>query len=174
MAHGVAGKSIVPAWRRQQPVRMPIGPAIAEPTVTEPHRRRGWVPWLVGGGFFLLTAVVAVYIAITAEAQDRERFDNLVQRSRWTIADRLDSYVAVLRSTSGLFASAPETTLRQFRTYVDRLRLGTAYPGVQVIGFSRRVPNEEREAFVARLQRKGVRGFRMWPEHEGAEHHSII
>ncbi len=132
------------------------------------------MPWLVGGGFFLLTGVTAAYIATTAETQDRERFENLVQRSRWTIADRLDTSVALLRGTSGLFASAPRTTLRQFRAYVDRLRLRTDYPGVQVIGFSRRVSDEEREALVVRLHRQGVRGFRMWPEHEGAEHHLII
>ena len=81
--------------------------------------------------------------------------------------------IALLRATSGLFAAA-EVDRRLFSAYVQRLELERRYPGLQGIGFSRRLRAGEREALPERMRAQGFAGFRHWPEHAGEEQHAVL
>jgi CHASE1-domain containing sensor protein len=60
---------------------------------------------------------------------------------------RLDAYEGVLRGLQGFFAGSAEVDRGEFRRYVQRLELKQRLPGVQVVGFARRVPHSARDAF---------------------------
>ncbi|MCA1994262.1 MAG: CHASE domain-containing protein [Coleofasciculus sp. S288] len=136
--------------------------------------RRTWIPYFVLGVTLLLTALATSYVAKTSEDKDRLRFQNAVQRTQDDIQTRLETYIALLRAGSGLFAASDQVSRDRFRAYVDRLELPQRYPGIRGMGFSQRVMAEEKDALVAELRRQGMENFRLQPEFPRAEYHAII
>ena len=95
---------------------------------------RSWVPLLtllVG----LATTATATWFAVNYfEAKTQAEFTDAVSESAEDVRARIDSYVALLRGCSGLFAVQRQVTAGEFRAFVARLRVGADYPGVQGIG----------------------------------------
>lgn len=120
------------------------------------------------------TAAVTLQLKDTIEARDRDRFSNAANALHDDISSRLSAYIAMLQAGAGLFAAQPDLTREQFRAFVERLRLSTYYPGIQGIGFTRRVSPEDLSALIAAQQRAGFRSFRVWPEDPRDEYHSIV
>lgn len=137
-------------------------------------KRRIWIPYFVLGITLLLTSLATYYAAKTAEDKDRLRFENAVQRTQDDIQNRLDTYIAMLRATSGLWVASESVSREQFRTYVNHLELPRRYPGIRGIGFSKRVMPEEKEALVLDMRRQGVENFTLQPEFQRSEYHAII
>jgi PAS domain S-box-containing protein len=133
-------------------------------------RWRPWVLLLVG---LIATAAITYCYSRAIEAEDRERFDRLVGQIRASISHRIQTHVAVLRGAAGLFAGSGLVERDEFRAYVEQLHLAEEYPGIQGVGFSRRLPPAEVSAFVAAQRRAGLREFRVWPDHPRDEYHAI-
>ncbi len=108
-------------------------------------------------------------------ARDEARFENLVQAASDRIQRRLDTYVALLEGTEGLFATQHEVTPAEFSEFVQLLRVQTQYSGIQGIGFTRRLSPGERPALEHWARTKGEQpGFHVWPDVAGDELHSIV
>ena len=135
-------------------------------------RQRDLIPYAILVAALLLTAGVARYAAVSGAREDLLRFQNTADRAQAAIANRLDAYVALLRGAGGLFSTQPQVTLEAFRAYVARLEL-TRYPGVQGMGFSRRVPADRRSRILQSMQDQWQKAFRFWPERPG-ETHAIL
>lgn len=136
--------------------------------------RRTWIPYLALATALSLTFTVALYSARVTEAREQLRFEGHVRRTKRDISARMDTYIALLRGTSGLFAANNDVSLLRFRAYINQLDLGRAYEGVQGIGFSQRVKPEEREALVRRLRSEVAREFTITPTYERDEYHVIV
>ncbi|MBW4486283.1 MAG: CHASE domain-containing protein [Trichocoleus desertorum ATA4-8-CV12] len=136
--------------------------------------RRTWTPSLVLGIALLLTTVATAYVASVTRAKDQLRFENAVQRTEDAIENRLDTYIALLRSSSGLFAANERLNQAQFRAYVQRLELQQRYSGIQGIGFSARVSAADKDAFIAELRQQGMANFVLRPDSQRAEYHAVI
>lgn len=104
---------------------------------------------------------------------DRARFDNAVASVRDRIQRRLVTNEATLLGAKGVFAASGELSIDQFRRYCDTLELEVRYPGIQGIGFSRRVSAAEKDAFEAEMRKAVDPAFRIWPDHPRAEYHTI-
>ena|SRR5256885_1606908 len=115
--------------------------------IEQPHRV--WIPYFVLGISLLLTIVATAYVFITAKNKDKTRFENAVQSTKDSIKDRIEIYTNMLRSTSGLFAANATVSRDQFRSYIDHLEPQGHYPGIQGVGYSKRVKREEKDAFIA-------------------------
>lgn len=139
---------------------------------TQPRRK--WIPYFVSAIALVLTAEATIYVAITAKAKDKLRFENAVGRSQDDIQQRLNTYITLLRGGSGLFAANDSVSNSQFGAFVNRLNLRQQYPGVQGIGFSVRVTPQEKDALVAQMKRQGVENFSIRPNFKRSEYHSII
>jgi PAS domain S-box-containing protein len=135
---------------------------------------RLWVPYFILLVALLLTLLATYYVAVTAEARDRLRFQNAVQDSSDVIKNRLDTYIALLRAGNALFVVDENVTRDEFREYVGRLDLRANYPGVQGMGYSERVRAEEKDALVARMRQQGLTDFQIRPLEPRSEYHTII
>lgn len=129
----------------------------------------GWVLFIA----LLLTGAATWYVSWTAKIKDEERFENLVQRSQNAIAVRIETYIASLRGTAALFAATGEADRETFQTYISRLELQSHYPGIQGIGFSKRIAPDQVEAFLSNI-RKEIPDFKIWPETPRDEYHTIL
>jgi signal transduction histidine kinase/ActR/RegA family two-component response regulator len=136
---------------------------------------RHLVPGVVLALSLLLTGFMSLLLDANAQARDQARFENGVQATSDRIAHRLDAYMALLRGTGGLFATQREVSPSEFSGFIQPFAVQSSYPGIQGIGFSRRLSPEERPALEhwARTQ-AGLRDFRVWPESVEEELHSII
>src|SRR5205085_6106879 len=112
-----------------------------------------WIPYFVLGISLLLTAISTAYISVSTEAKDRGRFENAVQSMHDNIQDRLEIYINLLRNTSGLFAANKMVTHEQFQAYVEHVEPQRRYPGIQGVGYSKRVKREEKEDLVAVMRK---------------------
>ena len=123
------------------------------------------------------TVGAAVQVDGASRTRDRERFERLVVQQTNRIRERLETYIALLRGTAGLYAArgadgAPVTPA-DFAAYVTRLRLAEFYPGTRGIGFARRFRPEEGEALAAALRAQGLAGFALRPLPSGPDPSAI-
>jgi PAS domain S-box-containing protein len=136
--------------------------------------QRRLTPYLVLGAGLLFTFVVSYRLAEVAEAEDHARFRALVQEVHASIESRLETYTALLRAGTGLFAASESVGGNEFGSFVKSLGLAEHYPGVQGIGFSIRLKPEERDVIIEARRREGLDNFHLWPEFQRNEYHAII
>ena len=140
-------------------------------------RARRLTPYLVLAAGLLFTFIVSYRLAKVAEAEDRARFQALVQEVHASIQSRLETYTALLRAGTGLFAANDSVEENEFRNFVKSLGLAEHYPGVQGMGFSLRVKPEERQALIETRRREGVADFQLRPTPDPTdrnEHQAVI
>ncbi|HWI56848.1 MAG TPA: CHASE domain-containing protein, partial [Bacillota bacterium] len=96
---------------------------------------------------------------------------------RWTsdlIDERINIYIGLLRGGVAFLAANPNPTRQEFRAYVERLKLPQHYPGIQGIGFAKRVRPEEKNALIQTLQAQGDTGFEIRPPGNREEYFPIL
>ena len=132
------------------------------------------LPWYVFAVFVVLTLLATSYVWQTTRAADRARYDNAVQATRDAISARIDTYINVLTATRGLMSSDPALPRADLRDYIRSHEIQRRYPGIQGIGLSLRVPRELVPQLVADMRREGARNFKVWPDVDAADVHSIV
>lgn len=133
-----------------------------------------WRPVLIVTLGLATTALLASALARATRLEDQVHFDRAVERSRTAIAARIQAYIAMLRGGAALFAGTGDVTEAGFRAYVNRLAIASAYPGIQGIGFTQRVPAAALDRFVAGRRAHDRPGFHVWPGGPRPEYHAIV
>jgi signal transduction histidine kinase len=129
---------------------------------TRSRARRAALPVIILVAGLICTALAALQLQRSAEKAEGERFANLVEDRAAAITERFDTYMALLRGTSGLFAASGDVTREEFAAYVARLRIPEIYPGLQGVGFATIVAPPQVENFTAKL-RETVPDFAIKP-----------
>lgn len=122
----------------------------------------------------LATTALSWQLRRTIEAQDRERLAAAADQLQVSISSHVDTYAAILRAGAGLLAAHPDTGRQDFRAFVERLQLEVRSPGIQGVGFTRRVTDAQVAALNAAQRAAGDPDFRVWPPNARAEYHSIL
>src|SRR5690606_30463612 len=131
-------------------------------------------PWAVLVASLLMTAAASWGVADSARTRDEARFAAATHTVHERIEGRLETYIALLRAGTGLFAASHHVTREEFRAYTQQLDIQQRYPGIQGIGFSLRVDPGSRDSLVAALRAEGLTDFRIWPDVPEAERHAIV
>ena len=140
---------------------------------TAAPRRASWTPYLVLGVSLLVTLAATWHIADTVHTEERLGFERLLQRTRGAIEKRMETYIAFLRATRGLFSAAGLVTRQDFRAFVNPAELQGTYPGIQGVGVGRRIFGKDKDALVAAM-RKEIPDFRVWPEGQRDEYEPVV
>ena len=135
---------------------------------------RAVTPYVVLIAGLLFTSIVCYHLTDVAEAEDRERFSGLVLQIHSGINNRIETYTALVRAQTGLFAASDNVQPAEFKSFVDRLEIPSHYPGIFGIGYSVRIKPEERDRFIESQKQSGAVSFRIWPEGIRDEYHPII
>lgn len=110
----------------------------------------------------------------SAEQVLQTDFDFMVRDANRRIEQRMHIYEQVLRGTAGLFAASDHVARREFRNYVEQLRLDENYPGIEGIGFSLWIPPEQKEKHVAAVRAEGFPDYSVTPEGVRDVYSSIV
>jgi len=128
-----------------------------------------WLPHLIVPALVLLVGAVATLLTALQlrdanDARDASRLRLEANQAVAALEERLEGHSALLRGLAGLFAASDDVTAAEFAAYVERLGLGTRYPGVLGIGYSTWLPDAEaRTRLEAALRGEGRPSFRVWP-----------
>ncbi len=136
--------------------------------------RRSVAPPLTLAGLLALSIAAALFLYQNDRTRDRARFHRAVRGSTDRIEARLEGYATLLRGCAALLAATPEAGANVFHDYAARLDLPTHYPGVQGVGFARRVRPDQVPALEAGLRARGFDHLRIWPEREAEERTAIV
>jgi signal transduction histidine kinase len=126
-----------------------------------------------------LTAGLALTFAATYYAgrglRDRmaSEFDVRAQNAEAALHTKMESYLALLRGGSALMSADPGISSAQFAIYVDRLRIPEFYPGIQGLGFTKKLTPEEVVPHVQSMREQGKTNFSVWPPGPRPEYHAI-
>jgi signal transduction histidine kinase len=138
------------------------------------HQLRSWLPWAVLLVTGLFTVLGTAYVSHVTQTQDRQRFDAAVQDLTVELQQRIDGSITLLRAGRAFFAARENVTRKQFQDLVEHLELATRFPGVQGIGFTRRIAGDAVPALEAELRRQGARDFEVWPASAPAQERHVI
>ncbi len=136
------------------------------------NQERG--PWYI----LVLSLCATAWFANSAHLHNSEtarlRFESEIGVIEEAIRERLNSYENMLFGTQGLFvASRGDATREQFNSYAQTLRLEKHYPGVQSMGFAKRLTSLELASHVAAMRAEGFPDYKIHPEGERAEYYSV-
>lgn len=138
-----------------------------------PKRARPF-PYLVLLVSLLFTGWVTYYLSVINATKNQNRFIAATLQTENSISDILNTYIAVLRGTAGLFAASEKVEEKDFHAFFDRLRLAHFYPGIQGLGFAKRVCPGDLDALVQEMRESGQTNFSVWPAGGRAEYFPIV
>lgn len=103
-----------------------------------------------------------------AEARDRQRFEQVGNIVANEISDRIEAYVDLLEQSRSLFKLDFTLSPEEWRTYVNDLHVEKRFPGIQGLGFAKRISREQVGAEIARLRTyENYSEFAIWPTEPG-------
>ncbi|MBC7789528.1 MAG: CHASE domain-containing protein [Anaerolineae bacterium] len=134
---------------------------------------RSYTPAVVLAASLLLTLTATSLVLATGRARARARFESAVRATRDRVTTRMDTYSAILRGASGLFAAGP-VSQTEFRAYAAQLDIRHRYPGIQGIGFSKRLSARGQDSLSAGLRTSGRSSFPVWPDSARDQYYPTI
>src|SRR5260370_25917174 len=105
--------------------------------------RKSMAPWVALAGFLALTLAAAALLRSSARMRGHARFARAQSDVQDRILARLQTDAALLGGVAALLAAHPETSAGQVHSYVERLDLAVRQPGLQGVGFARRLRRAE-------------------------------
>jgi two-component system, NarL family, sensor histidine kinase UhpB len=132
------------------------------------HAAIARLPWVVLG-LSLAGTLAAWYLTrVSVLETAKVRFDAAVNDSTAAIESRMRAYEQVLRGGAALVGARGVVDRSTWGRYVEDLRIETAYPGIQAIGYAQSVDPARKGIFVQSIRADGNPTFDIWPEGERA------
>ena len=133
-------------------------------------RRLDSLAWLVLALAILLSGwfgyVSWLQATRTAEAQFNARSEAVTA----AILTRIHAYEDIVRATAGMLEANPQLGQAGFNDYVQKLQLAKQHPGVQTLGFARRVHATKLQSYLLAQRAQHGPAFDMHPRVKKDEH----
>lgn len=134
---------------------------------------RPWIPQLILFLGLLVTGVIIFYLERMAFTKETLLFSSRVEETQSVLQTRLETYITLLRASAGFFSSTSAASEDTFHTFTLPLHLETQYPGIQGIGFIRRVPAAEQTAYLEHERLRNGPNFSVYPATQHDESYPV-
>lgn len=140
-----------------------------------PMRFRAYIPTFLIL-FLLLGATGATSRMLFNDATNsaRQEFEEHASAFEGLLIDAMRSYQQVLRSGVAAINAMPSMTREQWRLLIRDLAVDEIYPGIQGIGYVKRLRQEEIAPFVEQQRREGRPDYTFNPEGDRALYTAIV
>ncbi|MFW5824365.1 MAG: CHASE domain-containing protein, partial [Marinobacter sp.] len=135
------------------------------------HSRMAWLVLLIA---LCVTAALWLLSLRLVEDRTESRFDTQSLQLKTAIEERLLNYEQVLAGSAGLFSVAGDVSRGEWRTYIDKVNIDRYYPGIQGIGYTRRVTVGDLHSHLHQLESEGLDGYVVRPRGLREEYHPIV
>ena len=133
-------------------------------------RRLDALAWLV----LVLAVLLSVWFGYVSWLQARRTAEaQFMARSEAVSAamlNRVAAYEDIVRAAAGMLEANPQLDQAGFNAYVGKLQLARRHPGVQTLGFARRVPGSELPRYLLAQRVRHGPDFDVHPRVNGNEH----
>ena len=135
------------------------------------NARMAWLLLLAG-----LCITAALWVLSTHLVADRSHahFRTQSLQLKTAIEQRLLNYEQVLAGSAGLFAVSGAVNRQDWHLYVNRLDIERYYPGIQGIGYIRRVASADVRRHIAAVRQNGLPDYLIRPVGERSEYYPIV
>ena len=121
---------------------------------------KAWVALLTG---LALTVLTTFYIQHETELKIKQAFNSDCEQLKTKIDIRLHGYAELLRSGAAFLAASDTVTRRQWKTFVDEMKISKNLQGIQGIGFSLIVPKDQLKQHIQHVRGEGFPGYTVKP-----------
>ncbi|WP_114861820.1 CHASE domain-containing protein [Azospirillum brasilense] len=151
------------------------GPKRKRAAVPDGRLFRSWESWVVFGLGLLLTGLAWLLLTEQNHRLAETRFRALSRDLAGDVTERLDTYEQMLQGAVAMVdAGGGQVSRTEWRAYVTGLHVEDRYPGIQGIGYAKRVKASDREQHEASLHAAGFYSYRVTPEGERSEYFPIV
>lgn len=132
------------------------------------------IAWLTLLISLTLTTLAWHLVNKGVEATAQADFKNYVDRTHDAVKQRMLAYEQVLRGGIALFNASDSVTRQDWHAYVSSLKIDKNFPGIQGVGFSRRIAPSELDDHIQAIRAEGFPEFSVKPVGQRDEYTSIV
>ena len=136
--------------------------------------RYSWVAWLLLAGCLAVTVLLWQVSIRLVEDRTEARFKTQSLQLKTAIEERLLNYEQVLAGSAGLFAVAGDVTRSDWREYTDNVDINRYYPGIQGIGYVKKIGVRQMADHIASVRRDGVLNYLVTPLGTGPDYYPMV
>jgi CHASE1-domain containing sensor protein len=114
--------------------------------------------------FMSLTLVSWSIVSDLEERNEKTRFDKVIAEAIYKIEHHFSGYEQVLKGGLGHLLASPSVSRKEWRTYVNALRINDRYPGIHGIGFAKYIPLSQLAVHTEEVRAEGFPSYKVWPE----------
>ena len=126
----------------------------------------------------ILGMIISLFLSINSyhiqTEKEQIRFDATIKRIVLKLEDRMKAYKQVLSSGVGLFEASEEVSRQEWAIFVKKLDVDNTFPGIQGIGYSIVLHENEIEEHIKKIRTEGFKDYKIKPEGEREFYTSII
>ena len=143
-------------------------------TFQRPGLMGRWGAWIILLASLLITFNAWYFARDEAKKRAQTLFDFRVQTIKTGISERLQAYEFLLQGGRGLFLISNEVTREDWRNYVANLKINQYYPGIQGVGFSKRILPSEKADHLRQIRGEGFSQYAINPDGDRPEYTAIV
>ena len=136
--------------------------------------RHSWIAWLV---FVVVLGVTVLLWQVSIHLVDERtqaRFRTQSLQLKTAIEERLLNYEQVLAGSAGLFSVAGDVSRDEWRVYVDKVDIDRYYPGIQGIGYVKRIGVRQMADHISSVRKEGVYNYLVSPLGTGPYYYPMM
>ena len=133
-------------------------------------RRLDALAWLVLSLAILLSVWFGYVSWSQAVRTARTQFNARSDAVATALLTRMQAYEDIVRASAGVLEARPQMDQAEFTAYVEKLQIRQRHPGVQTLGFARRVRAEDLPDYLLSKRAQHGPGFNVHPVVERDEH----
>ncbi len=136
--------------------------------------RNAWIAWLI---FFVVLGVTVLLWQVSIHLVDERtqaRFRTQALQLKTAIEERLLNYEQVLAGSAGLFSVAGDVSRDEWRVYVDKVDIDRYYPGIQGIGYVKRIGVRQMADHISSVRKEGVYNYLVNPLGTGPYYYPMV
>lgn len=132
------------------------------------------LPYLVLSISIILSLGFTYLFYQSSASKDLIRFNGTTRQIQMNLENKLNSYIALLKSGRAFIETTEKFDRKKFKTYIDSLELEKNYVGLVGVGFNKAVTPEERENLIAEMKKEGFTDFKIFPTDDNQIDYPII
>lgn len=103
-------------------------------------------------------------MALNQKRENQIRFDMEVKEILSRIYIRVEKYEILLVQTQAFIQSNDSLTTKKFKDYIDSIEILNRYPGIQGLGYSKKVLEKEIKKYEQQMRSEGFHEYTVWPK----------
>ena len=136
--------------------------------------QHSWVAWILLIAALTVTAMLWQVSIRLVDDRTQAQFKTQSLQLKTAIDQRLLNYEQVLAGSAGLFAVAGQVSRDEWGEYIDNVDINRYYPGIQGIGYVKRVGVREMAEHIASTRRDGILNYLVTPLGSGPDYYPVF